>query len=232
MNRGRVLEAIGELYDDAPRCAEVAGLRYVHDDEPGIRRRRRGRGFSYRDARGRAVSAATRSRIAELAVPPAWDDVWICPDEHGHLLATGEDDRGRKQYLYHPRWRELRDLLNFYRLVVFAERLPKIRAHVATQLRRRTLDRDRVLAAMLRIIDASAMRVGSEAYAEDNDTFGLSTLTKRHARVRAGTGGVLVSGQVRAPCPDQAGRSRGRPGDRRAAPAACAPGCSRSTGRP
>jgi DNA topoisomerase-1 len=166
----------------------VARLRRVDCAGPGIARVRRGKGFTYQWADGRKVDdSAVLNRIADLVIPPAWDDVWICADEHGHLLATGEDDRGRKQYLYHPRWRELRDLLNFYRLVIFAERLPKIRGHVAAQLRRRTLDRDRVLAAMVRIIDASALRVGSEVYAEDNDTFGLSTLTKRHARVRAGT---------------------------------------------
>ncbi len=186
MNADRRLDAISELHDDPARCAQFAGLRHVQADEPGIRRVRRGRGFSYVDARGRPVSDGQIARIVDLAIPPAWRDVWICADEQGHLLATGEDDRGRRQYLYHPRWRELRDLLNFYRLVVFAEGLPRIRAHVSAQLRRRTLDRDRVLAAMLRVIDVSAMRVGSEVYAEDNDSFGLTTLGKRHVRVLAG----------------------------------------------
>lgn len=187
MKAGRLRDAISELHDDPPRCAEFAGLRYVQADEPGIRRVRRGRGFTYLDARGRAVSDGRAARIADLAIPPAWRDVWICADENGHLLATGEDDRGRKQYLYHAKWRQLRDLLNFYRLVVFAEALPTVRAHVSAQLRRRTLDRDRVLAAMLRVIDTSAMRVGSEVYAEDNDSFGLTTLGKRHVRVLAGS---------------------------------------------
>jgi DNA topoisomerase I len=185
MNANRRLDAISELHDDPARCAEIAGLRHVQADEPGIRRVRRGSGFSYVDAWGRPVSDGQVARIADLAIPPAWRDVWICADEQGHILATGEDDRGRKQYLYHPRWRELRDLLNFYRLVVFAEGLPRICAHVSAQLRRRTLDRDRVLAAMLRVIDVSAMRVGSEVYAEDNDSFGLTTLGKRHVRVLA-----------------------------------------------
>jgi len=161
----------------------MAGLRYVQADDPGLSRRRRGRGFSYRDAHGRPVDAGTVRRIDELAIPPAWRDVWICPDELGHILATGQDDRGRKQYLYHPKWRELRDLLNFYRLIVFANHLPEVRAHVQRQLRRRSLDRSRVLAAMVRIIDASAIRIGSEEYAEDNDSFGLTTLTRQHARV-------------------------------------------------
>jgi DNA topoisomerase-1 len=176
------LDTIREIYQDAPRCAETAGLRYVHTGEGGIRRRRYGRGFAYRDHHGQPVTADVASRIAALAIPPAWRDVWICSDENGHLQATGQDDRGRTQYLYHPRWREIRDVLNFYRLLVFGEHLPVIRAHVARQLRRRTLDRERVLAAMLRIIDVSAIRIGTEEYAEDNESFGLSTLTKRHAR--------------------------------------------------
>lgn len=182
-----VVEAIAELHDDAPRCARIAGLRYVQVGEPGIRRRRHGKGFTYRDVHGRPVNGKVAARIGHLAIPPAWRHVWICADERGHLLATGKDDRGRTQYLYHPKWREVRDLLNFYRLLVFGEQLPAIRAHVAAQLRRRTLDRERVLAVMLRIIDESAVRIGSEEYAEENDSFGLSTLTKRHVRATGGT---------------------------------------------
>jgi DNA topoisomerase-1 len=182
-----VLDAIAELHEDAPRCAEIAGLHYVQAGERGIRRRRHGKGFAYRDARDRRVNGKVAARIRKLAIPPAWHNVWICPDQRGHLLATGEDDRGRTQYLYHPRWRELRDLLNFYRLLVFGEQLPTIRTHVAAQLRRRSLDRERVLAAMLRIIDESAVRIGSQEYAENNDSFGLSTLTKRHVHVRGRT---------------------------------------------
>ncbi len=132
------------------------------------------------------MSEQVVARIRELAIPPAWRNVWICSDEQGHLLATGEDDRGRTQYLYHPSWREPRNLLNFYRLLVFGEQLPRIRRHVCAQLRRRTLDKDRVLATMLRIVDTSAIRIGTEVYAEENDSFGLTTLTKRHARVQGG----------------------------------------------
>lgn len=180
--------AISELYSDAKRCAESAGLVYVESADPGFTRLRRGRGFSYRDARGKVVvDAALKDRLARLAIPPAWRNVWICPAENGHLLATGEDERGRKQYIYHPRWRELRDLLNAYRLIVVAEQLPAIRAHVAAQLRRRTLDRDRVLATMLRIVDVSGIRIGNEVYAEENESFGLTTLTRRHVRVAGRT---------------------------------------------
>ena len=175
------------LYEDAERCAAVAGLRYVSAAEPGIRRRRCGRGFSYRTADGRAVDADVRLWIEQLAIPPAWRDVWVCPDHDGHLLAVGQDDRGRTQYLYHERWRTLRDLLNFYRLSDVGRHLPAVRADVAAQLRRRTLDADRVLAAMLRIIDRCGLRVGNEVYAEENDSFGLSTLTRRHVQVDGST---------------------------------------------
>jgi DNA topoisomerase-1 len=177
-------DRIAELYRDTQACAAAAGLVYVSDAEPGIRRRRHGRGFGYRDASNQLLTdAAIKTRILALAIPPAWTNVWICPDESGHIMAVGEDDRGRKQYLYHQRWRELRDMLNFYRLISFGERLPLVRQHVEHQLRRRTLDRDQVIAAMIRIIDTSAVRIGNEIYAEENDSFGLSTLTKKHVEV-------------------------------------------------
>lgn len=171
------------LHDDAERCALAAGLHYVSGDVPGVRRVRRGRGFSYLGPDGRPVPAEVRARLAALVIPPAWTDVWISVDEHAHLLATGLDDRGRKQYLYHERWREFRDVLNFYRLVDVGRRLPRVRAHVADQMRRRTVDRDRVLATMLRIVDLCGLRVGSEAYADENDSYGLTTLTKKHVTV-------------------------------------------------
>jgi len=184
--RPLTVEQIVALHEDAQRCAAVAGLRYVDVSEPGIRRIRRGRGFTYLDPERRAIPPDVRARVQSLAIPPAWKQVWICTDPNGHLLATGEDDKGRKQYLYHQGWRQFRDLLNFYRLVDFGPRLPAVRAGIEEQLRRRTLDRDVVLAAMLRIIDARGLRVGSEVYAEENDSYGLTTLTKRHVRVEAG----------------------------------------------
>lgn len=171
------------LYEDNERCASAVGLRYVLGDVPGLRRVRRGRGFSYVDAQGRPVPREVRARIEALVIPPAWTDVWISLDDDAHLLATGQDDRGRKQYLYHERWREFRDLLNFYRLIDVGQRLPAVRAHVAEQMRRRTVDRDRVLATMLRIVDLCGLRVGSEAYADENDSYGLTTLTKKHVAV-------------------------------------------------
>jgi DNA topoisomerase-1 len=163
----------------------VAGLTYISGEEPGMTRARRGKGFSYRDHRNKPLTdAELKGRIVELAIPPAWRKVWICPDADGHILATGEDERGRKQYIYHPRWRAIRDMLNFYRLILFANHLSEIRSYTSCQLRRRTLDRDRVIAAMIRIIDESYIRIGNEAYAEENDSYGLSTLTRRHVAVR------------------------------------------------
>jgi DNA topoisomerase I len=182
-----ISELVG-LYEDAERCATAAGLRYVSVDEPGITRQRRGRGFSYLDAKQVAVPAEVRARIETLAIPPAWKDVWICVYPDGHLLATGADERGRKQYVYHEDWRTFRDLLNFYRLVDVGPRLPAVRAEIATQLRRRTHDRAQVIAAMLRIVDVCGLRVGSENYAEENDSYGLTTLTKRHVSVHGGSG--------------------------------------------
>jgi DNA topoisomerase-1 len=151
-------------------------------------RLRRGRGFTYRDASGATVvDVKVRDRLAKIAIPPAWRNVWICAWEDGHILAVGDDDKQRRQYIYHERWRSIRDQLNFYRLIGFGDALPTIRADVDKQLRRRTLDADRVLAAMLRIMDIAGLRVGNEVYAEENDSYGLSTLNRRHVRVRGAT---------------------------------------------
>jgi DNA topoisomerase-1 len=175
---------LDELYASVERCAEVAGLSYITGEEPGLRRIRRGKGFGYRDPRGKPLTdGEVKARIAQLAIPPAWRKVWICSNADGHILATGEDDRGRKQYIYHPRWRAIRDLLNFYRLLLFAEQLSVIRAYTDKQLNRRTLDRERVIAAMIRIIDDSYLRIGNETYAEENDSYGLTTLTRKHVSV-------------------------------------------------
>jgi DNA topoisomerase-1 len=171
------------LLADAEQCAQLAGLTYVERNSAGITRRRSGKGFRYLDASGRAVDAATRQRIVELAIPPAWREVWICTDSSGHLLATGIDDRGRTQYLYHERWREVRDLINFYRLTEVGRQLPAIRLDVDKQLRRRSLDRARTIATMLRIVDRLSIRIGNEVYAEENDSVGLCTLQKRHVTV-------------------------------------------------
>ncbi|WP_375474767.1 DNA topoisomerase IB [uncultured Jatrophihabitans sp.] len=186
--RPTAAELIATLYDDPEQCAKIAKLRYVSPDMPGMTRLRRGRGWTYRDEHGMTVvDVAVRDRITKIAIPPAWRNVWICSWEDAHIVAVGEDEKGRRQYVYHERWRSLRDQLNFYRLIGFGAALPTIRAEVDQQLRRRTMDADRVLAAMLRIIDVAGLRVGNEVYAEENDSYGLSTLTKRHVRVHGKT---------------------------------------------
>jgi DNA topoisomerase-1 len=169
----------------AARDAQDAGLRYVSDQSPGIQRRRAGRGFSYRDPAGTPVTdRETLARIRALAIPPAWTDVWICPSERGHLQATGRDARGRKQYRYHRAFRERRDEDKFGRMIQFAAVLPRIRRRVALDLRKEGLPREKVLAAMVRLLELTLIRVGNDEYARLNRSFGLATMRDRHAEVR------------------------------------------------
>jgi DNA topoisomerase I len=164
--------------------AALAGLRYSTDDRPGITRRRSGRGFSYRDPDGRTVrDAETLDRIRGIVIPPAWTDVWICPWPNGHLQATGRDARGRKQYRYHARYRARRDTAKFERLIAFAKALPDIREQVDRDLARPGLPREKVLAAVVRLLELTLIRVGNDEYARLNRSFGLTTLEDRHARV-------------------------------------------------
>lgn len=169
---------------DLESVAEEAGLRYVSDSAPGLRRVRRGRGFSYVDPDGQAVtSPRVRDRVAALAIPPAWTDVWICRDPNGHLQATGRDARGRKQYRYHPRWRAVRDADKYDRLLDFGAHLEGLRRGIDEDSRRPVLDRDKVLALVLRLLDETLIRVGNQEYADDNDSFGLTTLRHEHVEV-------------------------------------------------
>src|SRR3954464_11299087 len=162
-------------------------LRRVDCSAPGIRRVRRGRGFGYLDEYGDTVEdAEVRARIGELAIPPAWTDVWICAHPNGHIQATGYDDAGRKQYLYHPAWRENRDREKFAGMERFARSLPRMRERTDADLARRGLVRERVLACAVRLLDLGFFRIGSERYAEENETFGLATLRKRHVRIERG----------------------------------------------
>jgi DNA topoisomerase-1 len=164
--------------------AVAAGLRYSLDGEPGIRRRNGRAGFRYVDAKGRAIrDAETILRIRKLAIPPAWTDVWICKDARGHLQATGRDARGRKQYRYHARWRQHRDAGKFDRLVEFAAALPAIRRRVRNDLALPGLERRKVLAALVRLLETTCFRIGNEKYAEENESYGLTTLRNRHVRV-------------------------------------------------
>jgi DNA topoisomerase-1 len=175
----------GATADDPPASARRAGLRYVSDEDPGLRRVRSGRGFRYVAPDGRAVrDRETLDRIRSLAIPPAWEGVWICPRPDGHLQATGRDDRGRKQYRYHPRWREVRDESKYGRMIAFAHALPKIRRRVARDLARPGMPREKVLAAVVRLLETTMIRVGNAEYARSNRSFGLTTLRNRHAEVR------------------------------------------------
>jgi DNA topoisomerase-1 len=159
-------------------------LRKVDCAGPGLHRVRRGRGFSILDPEGdRVDDREVLARIAELVIPPAWNDVWICPYPGGHIQATGIDQKGRKQYLYHPRWRERQDMAKFEDMIVFARSLPRLRARVEADLAREDHSRDHVLALAVRLLDRGFFRIGSEDYAVTNETFGLATMKKRHVQV-------------------------------------------------
>lgn len=172
---------------DPRDAAAEARLRYVSDEDPGIRRRRVGKGFSYRQPKGAAVKdAAMLERIRALAIPPAWSEVWICPHAEGHIQATGRDARGRKQYRYHPRWRELRDAAKYEHLVDFARRLPAIRTRIETDMARPGLPREKVLATVIRLLETTLIRIGNDDYVRQNGSYGLTTLQDRHARIEGG----------------------------------------------
>jgi DNA topoisomerase-1 len=173
---------------DPVESARRAGLHYVTDGSPGIRRRRSGGGWTYIDPDGRIVDdPATLDRIRALAIPPAYTDVWICPDPLGHLQATGFDSRHRKQYRYHPKYREVRDETKFSRMLAFSEALPRIRRRVDADLARPGLPRARVLAAAVRILESTGIRIGNEEYARVNHSFGLTTLRDEHVEVEGAT---------------------------------------------
>jgi len=171
----------GSVAIEAAQMAVQAGLIYVSDAEPGIRRRRAGKGFRYFTPENRRLAAADElKRIGSLAVPPAYRDVWICLKPRGHLQATGRDARGRKQYRYHPQWRQVRDSAKFDRMVTFGEALPKLRRRLKRDLGLPGLPRDKVVAVIVTLLDATRVRIGNAEYARDNKSFGLTTLRNRH----------------------------------------------------
>ena len=162
-------------------------MRYVDDRSPGISRRRLRNGFGYVDARGRTIrDAAELQRIRSLAIPPAYEDVWICPTPDGHIQATGRDARGRKQYRYHKRWREVRDEVKYKRTLAFARALPALRARVSRDLAGNGLAKHNVVAAVVRLLDTTFARVGNESYARENGSYGLTTLRAKHVERRGG----------------------------------------------
>jgi DNA topoisomerase-1 len=173
---------------ESAAAARSAGLHYVSDSAPGIRRVRAGKGFRYVGSDGRSIhDPAELRRIRSLAIPPAWSDVWICPSPLGHIQAVGRDARRRKQYRYHLRWREVRDATKFGELIAFGEGLPALRRRVVRDLRRPALPRDKVLATVVRLLETTLIRVGNEEYARANQSFGLTTLHDRHVDIAGQT---------------------------------------------
>jgi DNA topoisomerase-1 len=173
---------------DALAAAHEAGLRYVTDQSPGITREIVGKTVRFRDPQGQIVKDhPTIGRIKRLAIPPAWTSVWICPIANGHIQATGRDARGRKQYRYHADWQAVRDGAKFERMIAFGRALPRIRRRVARDMARRKLDRRKVLATMVRLLETTLVRIGNEEYAKQNRSFGLSTMRDRHVKIARGT---------------------------------------------
>jgi len=166
-------------------AANDAGLYYVNDNRLGYRRRANGNGFEYLDTEAKRIRDKQRLlRIKRLAIPPAWTDVWICPSPNGHIQATGRDARGRKQYRYHDRWREVRDENKFGHLTEFAKALPNIRRRITGDMKLNGLPREKILAAIVRLLDRTFMRIGNEEYARFNKSFGITTMRDRHVTVR------------------------------------------------
>jgi DNA topoisomerase I len=173
-----------EAVVDPKEAAEHAGLVHVSDERPGLRRHRAGKGFRYANPDGTRVGdPAALTRIKSLVIPPAWTEVWICPKPNGHIQATGRDAKGRKQYRYHTRFREVRESTKFHRMLAFAESLPAIRKKVNKHLGLRGLPREKVLATVVRLLESTLIRVGNDEYAKENKSYGLTTLKNRHVEV-------------------------------------------------
>jgi DNA topoisomerase-1 len=174
-----------KIVAEAMDAAEEAGLRYVSDDRPGYTRKAKGEDFAWLDTDGKLIRDEQRLlRIKRLAIPPAWTDVRICPASNGHIQATGRDARGRKQYLYHERWREVRDENKYDRIISFGKALPKIRRRVAKDLKLPALPRNKVLATVVQLLESTFIRIGNEEYARENKSFGLTTMKDRHVEVK------------------------------------------------
>ncbi len=174
--------------DDPEEAAKAAGLRYVSDHAPGLRRKRAGKGWSFLGLNGKPIRDKRElTRIKALGIPPAYTDVWISPDPRGHIQATGRDAKGRKQYRYHARWREVRDETKYTRLIAFGEALPAIRARVDADLRRHGMPREKVLATVVRLLETTLIRVGNDEYARTNESYGLTTMHDEHVDVHGAT---------------------------------------------
>jgi len=175
------------LQEELKEEARDAGLRYTSDEQAGFTRKRHGKTFTFHGEDGRKITdKAVLERVAHLAIPPAWEEVWICPSANGHIQATGRDARHRKQYIYHEKWRAQRDGTKFEHMRAFARALPKIRRRVAADLRRRELDYRKIIGTVVRLLETTVIRVGNDEYARENGSYGLTTMHNRHVRVRRG----------------------------------------------
>lgn len=177
-------KSVQDIYSEPRTCASLVGLMYTSDTDKGIGRMKKGKAFSYIDHDGKRVkNPATIKRIRSLVLPPAWNDVWICANDKGHLQATGIDARGRKQYRYHPLWNKTRNLTKFHRLVPFAQLLPRIREQISHDLRKTGLPREKVLATIVSLLEKTLIRIGNKEYAKDNQSYGLTTMLNKHVTV-------------------------------------------------
>ncbi|MHC2992927.1 DNA topoisomerase I [Pontibacter sp. HJ8] len=177
-----------ELYRDPALSAEWAGLRYTTDEKPGITRKKAGSGYTYLDRKGeRVTDEKTLARIRKLVIPPAWTEVWISPSAKGHLQATGRDAKGRKQYIYHPDWQQARNLTKFGRMITFGKTLPVLRQQIEEDINSKHLDKRKVTAVVLSILDNALIRIGNRHYAKSNQSYGLTTLRDRHVTFNGST---------------------------------------------
>lgn len=189
-------ELVTKLPLDPKEAVRKANLRYVDDQEAGYRRKKWGRGFTYLDENGNHIrDEQQRTRFEELAIPPAWTEVWICANPRGHIQVTGRDDDGRKQYIYHPRWQEVRQETKFKKLIHFAGALPALRARVEKDLRRHHFPRAKVVALVIRLLDETLIRVGNSEYAENYDSYGLTTMCQEHVSVNGSTARFEFTGK-------------------------------------
>jgi len=179
------IAASAEIVSDPKEAAEEAGLRYVSDEQPGYSREKKGDDFEFFDTKGEPITDEARIlRIKRIGIPPAWTDVWICPSANGHLQATGRDARRRKQYRYHEKFRETRDQSKYEKMLIFGAALPKIRERVQADLALPALPKNKVLATIVSIMERTFIRVGNEEYAKQNNSYGLTTMRNKHAKVK------------------------------------------------
>ncbi len=178
------IEKVLSIYEHEEKCAELACLIHTNDQAPGFTRQKRGKGFSFLDLKGRVVKNKKRiDRIKKLRIPPAWKEVWISPFPNTHIQACGRDEKSRKQYIYHPKWNEIRNKLNFYRLLLFGPALNKIRKHVTIDLREKPLSKKHALATSVKFLEKTLIRIGNDQYAKDNKTYGLTTIKDKHVDI-------------------------------------------------